>query len=68
MGGIDLHTHTNHSDGTFAPAELVELASQRGLDVVAITDHDTMDGIDEAAAAGAAFGVEVVSGVELSAE
>ena len=68
MGGIDLHTHTNHSDGTFAPAELVELALRRGLDVVAITDHDTTDGIDEAAAAGGAFGVEVVPGVELSAE
>jgi len=68
MGGIDLHTHTNHSDGTFAPAELVELASRRGLDVVAITDHDTMDGIDEAAAAGGEFGVEVVPGIELSAE
>lgn len=68
MGGIDLHTHTNRSDGTFAPAELVELASRRGLDIVAITDHDTMDGIDEAAAAGDALGVEVVPGVELSTE
>lgn len=68
MGGIDLHTHTNRSDGTFAAAELIEIASNRGLDVVAITDHDTTEGIDEAAAAGATLGVEVVPGVELSAE
>src|SRR6266545_4155585 len=68
MGGIDLHTHTNRSDGTFAPPELVKLASQRGLEVVAITDHDTTDGLEEAARAGRELGVEVVPGVELSAE
>jgi len=68
MGGIDLHTHTNRSDGTFAPSELVRLASQRGLEVVAITDHDTTDGIDEASGAGLELGVDVVPGLELSAE
>jgi len=68
MGGIDLHTHTNHSDGTFAPAELVKLASERRLDVVAITDHDTTDGLEEAGAAGLEVGVDVVPGVELSSE
>jgi len=68
MGGIDLHTHTNHSDGTFAPAELVKLASERGLEVVAITDHDTTDGLQEAAEAGLELGVEIVPGIELSAE
>lgn len=68
MGGIDLHTHTNRSDGTFEPAELVKLASERGLEVVAITDHDTTDGLEEAVAAGLELGVEVVPGVELSAE
>ena len=68
MPGIDLHTHTDRSDGTFAPAELVRLAAQRGLDVVGVTDHDTTDGLDEAVAAGLEVGVEVVPGVELSAE
>ena len=68
MGGIDLHTHTNHSDGTFAPSELVKLASERGLDVIAITDHDTTDGIEEASATGLELGIHVVPGVELSAE
>lgn len=68
MPSIDLHTHTDRSDGTFAPAELVRLAAQRGLDVVGVTDHDTTDGLDEAVAAGLEVGVEVVPGVELSAE
>jgi predicted metal-dependent phosphoesterase TrpH len=66
--GIDLHTHTDRSDGTFAPSEVVRLAAERGLDVVAITDHDTTDGLEEAADAGERAGVEVVPGVELSAE
>jgi 3',5'-nucleoside bisphosphate phosphatase len=68
MAGIDLHTHTNRSDGTFAPAELVSLASERGLEVVAITDHDTTDGLPEATAAGARLGVDVIPGVEFSSE
>jgi 3',5'-nucleoside bisphosphate phosphatase len=68
MGGIDLHTHTSLSDGTFAPAELVDEAGARGLEVVAITDHDTTDGLDAARSAGERVGVEVVPGVEFSAE
>ncbi len=68
MAGIDMHVHTNRSDGTFSPRALVQLAAERGLDVVAITDHDTVEGLDEAAAAGTELGVEVVPGVELSAE
>lgn len=68
MPGIDLHTHTDRSDGTFTPAELVRLAAERRLDVVAVTDHDTTDGLDEAAETGAQTGVEVVPGIELSAE
>ena len=48
MPGSDLHTHTVYSDGTFTPAELMALAAQRGLDVVALTDHDTTDGLPEA--------------------
>jgi hypothetical protein len=68
MPGIDLHTHSNRSDGTFEPGEVVRLAAERGLDVVALTDHDTTDGLDEAVATGVEVGVEVVPGVELSAE
>ena len=63
---IDLHTHSSCSDGTDTPAGLVEAAARAGLDVVAITDHDTTAGWDEAAEAGARLGVEVVPGVELS--
>ena len=63
---IDLHSHSAISDGTDTPAELVEQARRSGLDVVALTDHDTFDGLDEAVAAGTALGVEVVRGVELS--
>jgi 3',5'-nucleoside bisphosphate phosphatase len=66
MPGIDLHTHTVYSDGTFTPRELLELARDRGLDVVGVTDHDTTSGLIEAAAAGAELGVEVVPGVEFS--
>jgi 3',5'-nucleoside bisphosphate phosphatase len=63
---IDLHTHSLVSDGTDAPAELVHKAQVAGLDVVALTDHDTFDGLDEAAAAGERLGVRVVRGMELS--
>jgi 3',5'-nucleoside bisphosphate phosphatase len=63
---IDLHTHSNVSDGTDTPAELVVAAAEAGLDVVALTDHDTFDGLDRAVAAGRTFGVEVVRGMELS--
>ncbi|WP_182560968.1 PHP domain-containing protein [Microlunatus kandeliicorticis] len=63
---IDLHTHSNVSDGTDEPAALVEAAARSGLAVVALTDHDTFDGLDEAQAAGERLGVEVVRGVELS--
>jgi 3',5'-nucleoside bisphosphate phosphatase len=63
---IDLHTHSAVSDGTDTPAELVEKARAVGLDVVALTDHDTFDGLDEAAAAGERVGIQVVRGMELS--
>jgi predicted metal-dependent phosphoesterase TrpH len=68
MPGIDLHTHTNRSDGTFTPDELVRRAAGLGLDVVAVTDHDTTDGLAEAGASGHEVGIEVVPGVEFSAE
>ena len=68
MPRIDLHTHSNRSDGTFEPAEVGRLAAERALDVVALTDHDTTDGLAEALATGSVVGVEVVPGVEFSAE
>jgi predicted metal-dependent phosphoesterase TrpH len=62
-----LHIHTTHSDGAYTSAQVVELARRSGLAAVALTDHDTLSGIAPArAAAGAA--VEVVAGVEISAE
>ena len=63
---IDLHTHSSVSDGTDAPAELVRKALDAGLDVVALTDHDTFDGLDEAAEEGERLGLRVVRGMELS--
>jgi len=68
MPGIDLHTHSNRSDGTFEPAEIVRRAAERELEIIALTDHDTTEGLEEAIAAGVQLGVEVVPGVELSAE
>jgi predicted metal-dependent phosphoesterase TrpH len=65
---IDLHTHTLYSDGTLSPRELVTHAREIGLAAVAVTDHDTVDGIDEAVEAGRELGVEVVPGVEINLE
>ncbi|WIY83768.1 PHP domain-containing protein [Propionimicrobium sp. PCR01-08-3] len=64
---IDLHTHSWVSDGTDSPTRLVLNAQRAGLDVVALTDHDTLAGLDEAREAGRRIGVRVVPGVELSA-
>ncbi|HEX8552382.1 MAG TPA: PHP domain-containing protein [Abditibacteriaceae bacterium] len=63
---IDLHAHTTASDGSVSPHDLVKMASERGLDALGITDHDTLFGWDDALAAGARYGVEIVPGVELS--
>ena len=63
---IDLHTHSSISDGTDAPSELVDRALQVGLDVIALTDHDTFAGLDEAVSRGEQVGVRVVRGMELS--
>lgn len=64
---VDLHLHSNFSDGVHAPAEVVRMAAQAGLTAIALCDHDNIDGIDQAMAAGRDLGVEVLSGVELSA-
>ena len=65
---IDLHTHSDVSDGTDAPAELVRQARSAGLTTVALTDHDTFDGLDEAVAEGERIGIEVIRGMELSCQ
>jgi 3',5'-nucleoside bisphosphate phosphatase len=66
MAGIDLHAHTLYSDGTFTPRALLELARDRGLDTVAITDHDTTAALPEAEAMAGGLGVDVIPGVEFS--
>jgi len=63
---IDLHVHSHFSDGTKSPAELVRLAAKTGVSAIALTDHDTMDGVAEAQAESAEWDVEVVPGVEIS--
>jgi 3',5'-nucleoside bisphosphate phosphatase len=63
----DLHTHSTASDGTHPPADLVRLAAAAGLDTIALTDHDTLDGVAEARAA-AAVGVRVIAGCEFSVQ
>ena len=64
---IDLHTHSTYSDGSLTPAELVARAAAAGVEVLALTDHDTIAGLDDAAAAAAAHGLKLVPGVEISA-
>ncbi len=63
---VDLHTHTTASDGTDSPAQLMAKAAQAGLEAVAVTDHDTLSGLDEAADAGRAHGIELIRGCEIS--
>ncbi len=65
---VDLHTHTNFSDGAFSPKELITLAHKNNLDVISITDHDTISAIPEAITHGEELGVEVIPGVELSSD
>ena len=62
----DLHNHTTASDGEYTPTELIHKAAELGLEAIGVTDHDTLNGLDEALAAGAAVGLRVVPGVEVS--
>jgi predicted metal-dependent phosphoesterase TrpH len=64
---IDLHMHSTASDGLLAPADVVAAARAAGLTAIALTDHDTVEGVAEARTAGDAVGVRVVAGIELSA-
>jgi predicted metal-dependent phosphoesterase TrpH len=65
---IDLHSHTTCSDGRNPPAELARLARAAGIDVLAVTDHDTLDGIAPAAEEGKRIGLRVIAGVEMSSQ
>ena len=65
---VDLHIHTKESDGTLSPTQVVKMAKSLGLAAIAICDHDTADGVEEALWAGAAEGVEVIPGIELSVD
>ena len=63
----DLHTHSTASDGQYTPSDLVSLAKERGIELLALTDHDTTDGLEEAVRAGDALGIRVLRGIELGA-
>ncbi len=63
---IDLHVHSSASDGTLSPEALVKLAAKRNLRAFALTDHDTISGVQTAQTIGEQYGVEVISGIELS--
>jgi predicted metal-dependent phosphoesterase TrpH len=65
---IDLHTHSNVSDGTLTPAELLQAASDEGLSAIALTDHDTVAGLDEAQQAADRLGIRFVPGIELEVD
>ena len=64
---VDLHMHSTASDGQLAPADLAKLVASAGLEAFALTDHDTLDGLEEASGAAARLKIEFVPGVELSA-
>ncbi len=64
----DFHTHSTASDGLLAPADLVRQASRRGLTILGLTDHDTTEGLAEAATAAAALDIRLIAGIELSTD
>ncbi|WP_313582265.1 PHP domain-containing protein [Lacrimispora sp.] len=66
MKFVDLHVHSNASDGTFTPSEVVALAVEKDLAAIALTDHDTIDGLSEAQAAADGLPIEIIPGIELS--
>ena len=67
MERIDLHTHSNVSDGSLTPTEVMKAAKEAGLKAVALTDHDTIDGLQEALQAAKDLDIECIPGIELSA-
>ena len=66
MDFVDLHVHSNASDGTFSPSQVVELAKNAGLDAFALADHDTTAGVPEALEKGRDLNIEVIPGIEVS--
>jgi predicted metal-dependent phosphoesterase TrpH len=66
VDNFDLHNHSRYSDGLLSPTQLIELAARTGVDAIALTDHDTTDGHEEAARAAREAGIEFVPGVEIS--
>lgn len=68
MGIVDLHAHTTASDGALAPRELVRLAARQGVRVLAVTDHDSTDGLPEAMEEAARHGIEIVPGLEINCD
>jgi predicted metal-dependent phosphoesterase TrpH len=68
MGWVDLHLHTTASDGVLSPSRIVEYAREKGLQAIALTDHDTIDGNEQALDEGQKLGLEVIPGVEISAQ
>jgi predicted metal-dependent phosphoesterase TrpH len=65
---LDLHTHSTASDGVYTPGDLVRLAAAVGLNCIALTDHDSTEGIDEAIAAGEPIGLSVIPGIEVNTD
>lgn len=65
---IDLHVHTTESDGEYRPKEIIKIAKENNVDTIAIADHDTVSGLDEAIKEGKRIGVEVIPAIELNAE
>jgi len=65
---VDLHSHTNYSDGFHSPEELVHKAKDAGIDILSITDHDSVNGIEEATKIGEKLGIEIIPGVEISSD
>jgi 3',5'-nucleoside bisphosphate phosphatase len=68
MGFVDLHLHTTASDGVRTPSDIVRYAKAKGLHAIAITDHDTIEGLEEGYSEGEKIGFEVIPGIEISAE
>ena len=65
---IDLHTHSNKSDGELSPAELISKAANNGIRILALTDHDTISGLKDAKKAAIKNNINLVNGVELSTQ
>ena len=68
MQGVDLHTHSNISDGTLSPEQLVHAAIEKGIHTLALTDHDTMDGLSQAEQSAKDLPLTIISGVEISSQ